>query len=183
MTTSSPPPSRDENYHRRINMNKQKAASPAKDPNLAVMDGSDDEGEEGDDDDSDGDDDPPPTPRQAAIPEEACFPMILSTESTNPRKERSISSTNKISPMMYDSAHSTRCNDCTSSTSYQITTLKFNININLQETNPSRLKGCSLAQPKIGCQTCVSPTAHDAVAHFVGVICAADLMHPECRGG
>ena len=94
-----------------------------------------------------------------------------------------ISSINKISPMMYDSAHSTRCHDRTSSTSCQITTLKFNININLQETNHSRLKGCLLAQPTVGCQTCVSPTAHDAVAHFVGVICAADLRFtPNVEG-
>ena len=48
-------------------MFKQKTAVVVKDPNLAVMDGPDEEGEEGDDDDSNGDDDPLPTPCQAAI--------------------------------------------------------------------------------------------------------------------
>ena len=89
MTASSPPPSHEENYYRKLNMFKQKTAAVVKDPNSAVMDGPDKEGKEGDDNGVYGADDPPPISSPAAISEEECFPMILSTESTNSREERS----------------------------------------------------------------------------------------------
>ena len=70
------------------------------------MDGSDEEGEEGDDDDG-YDDDPPPKLYQAAIPDEACFPIILPTESTNIREERLflLPYTEENSPMMHNLAN------------------------------------------------------------------------------
>ena len=91
MTASSPPPSHEENYYRKLNMFKQKTAAVVKDPNSAVMDGPDKEGKEGDNNDNGagGANDPPPISSPAAISEEECFPMILSTESTIFREERS----------------------------------------------------------------------------------------------
>ena len=87
MTASSPPPSHEENYYRKLNMFKQKTAAVVKDPNSAVIDGPNKEGKEGDDNSADGAEDPPPISSLAAISEEECFPMILSTESTNSREE------------------------------------------------------------------------------------------------
>merc|ERR1712157_444675 len=61
----------------------------------------------GDDDDADGD--PPPIPHGAAISEEACFPMIRSTENANPREERPSPDPNNYSLTTDDMENSTTC--------------------------------------------------------------------------
>ena len=157
MAASSSPPLYDDNYSRKKNMNPSKIKEARKDPNSAgTADGPNEEDEGGDDDDADGDGDgdPPPIPHGAAISEEACFLMIRSTESTNPREERPSPDPNNYSLITDD---------------MKISTTRFD---RLQKTHSSR--SGSLMYPAKDCTTMMA-AAHSGLR-------ATNLTHPACLG-
>jgi len=104
---------------------------------------------------ADGDGDPPPIPHGASVSEETCFLMIRSTESTNPREERTFPDPNNYSLMTDD---------------MKISTTRFD---RLQKTHSSR--SGSLMYPAKDCTTMMAASAHSGPR-------ATNLTHPAYLG-
>ena len=178
MAASSSSPMYDDNYSRKKKMNSLKIKAASKDPNSAgTADGPDEEDEGGDDDDADGD--PPPIPHGAAISEEACFPMIRSTENANPREERPSPDPNNYSLTTDDMENSTTCFNRVQKTYSRVeslmcpakdcTTMVAAAHSGLRATSSRQPRGGSLMYPAKDCTTMV------AAAHLG--LCAANLTH------